>query len=230
MNILITAATIFELKPFLAKIPVDFSGKNPIENIQIHNFSIDILISGIGMVHTSYHLTKALKRKNYDLVINTGIAGSFNPHLQIGEVVIVEQEVFGDLGIENSYNFESLFESGFLNKDEFPFNDGKMICDLPEIIKTNPIRKVKGLTSNTAHGNQVNIYKLINKFEADIETMEGAAFFYVCLMEKVDFIQIRSISNYVENRDTSKWNIPLALENLSNTFIQLIGQINSRFS
>jgi futalosine hydrolase len=102
-----------------------------------------------------------------------------------------------------------------------------MICNLPEFIKTNPIRKVKGLTSNTAHGNQVQIDKLINKFEADIETMEGAAFFYVCLMEKVNFIEIRAISNYVESRDTSKWNIPIALENLTAFMIRLLNDLTA---
>ena len=37
--------------------------------------------------------------------------------------------------------------------------------------------------------------------------MEGAAFFYVCLKEKVNFFQIRAISNFVEKRNKKNWEI-----------------------
>ncbi|HMQ88955.1 MAG TPA: hypothetical protein PKB07_15270, partial [Flavilitoribacter sp.] len=50
---------------------------------------------------------------------------------------------------------------------------------------------------------------------ADIETMEGAAFFYVCLMESVPFLAIRSISNYVEARNREAWDIPGAIRALN---------------
>jgi futalosine hydrolase len=45
--------------------------------------------------------------------------------------------------------------------------------------------------------------------------MEGAAVFYVCLNENIPVLQIRSISNYVEDRDTTKWDIPLAIKQLN---------------
>jgi futalosine hydrolase len=57
---------------------------------------------------------------------------------------------------------------------------------------------------------------LQSRFSPDIETMESAAFFYVCLQEKIPFLALRAISNKVEPRDKSKWNIPLAMQNLSN--------------
>ena len=46
-----------------------------------------------------------------------------------------------------------------------------------------------------------------NKFLPVIESMEGAALHYVCLMEKIPFLQIRSISNYIGERDKKKWNM-----------------------
>jgi futalosine hydrolase len=45
--------------------------------------------------------------------------------------------------------------------------------------------------------------------------MEGAAFFYVCSKENIPFLALRAVSNRVEPRDKAKWNIPLALKNLS---------------
>ena len=43
----------------------------------------DVLISGVGMINTTYNLTKILSKKRYDLVINMGIAGSYNPSIKI---------------------------------------------------------------------------------------------------------------------------------------------------
>jgi futalosine hydrolase len=57
--------------------------------------------------------------------------------------------------------------------------------------------------------------KLVNKYDPDIETMEGAAFFYICARECIPFISVRAISNMVERRDRKKWNIPLAIDNLA---------------
>jgi futalosine hydrolase len=56
--------------------------------------------------------------------------------------------------------------------------------------------------------------QLERDFTPSVESMEGAAFFYVSILEKVPFIELRSISNEVGERDRSKWNIPLALDSL----------------
>ena len=59
---------------------------------------------------------------------------------------------------------------------------------------------------------------------ADIETMEGAAFFYACLMSGTPCVQIRGISNYIEPRNLSKWNIPLAVKNMNATIIRILNE------
>ncbi|MDD2492134.1 MAG: hypothetical protein PHV12_08105, partial [Bacteroidales bacterium] len=59
-------------------------------------------------------------------------------------------------------------------------------------------------------------------FKPQIESMEGAAFFYVCLLEKIPFVELRSVSNEVGERDRSKWNIPLALSQLRESVKELL--------
>ncbi|MNH40683.1 Futalosine hydrolase [compost metagenome] len=61
----------------------------------------------------------------------------------------------------------------------------------------------------------MSIAKALKLFPAEVESMEGAAFFYVCLSEGVKCVQLRSISNYVERRNRESWNIPLAIKNLN---------------
>jgi futalosine hydrolase len=45
---------------------------------------------------------------------------------------------------------------------------------------------------------------------------------YVCLMEHVSFLQLRSVSNYVGERNKKKWKLPLAIENLNKELIRLL--------
>jgi futalosine hydrolase len=75
--------------------------------------------------------------------------------------------------------------------------------------------KVAGITVQTVSGRKETNKERFRIFSPEVESMEGAAFFYVCLMEGIPFIEIRAISNYVGERDKSKWEIPFALKNLS---------------
>ena len=77
------------------------------------------------------------------------------------------------------------------------------------------LKPVKAITVNTVHGNKNSIQSTVNLFNPDIETMEGAAFFKVCNYFNVPCMQIRSISNRVEKRNKSNWDIDLAIANLN---------------
>jgi futalosine hydrolase len=65
-----------------------------------------------------------LRDKKYNFVINVGIAGSLTDELNIGEVVSVVSDEFADLGIERENEFLTLFETGFMDENEFPFENG----------------------------------------------------------------------------------------------------------
>ena len=55
--------------------------------------------------------------------------------------------------------------------------------------------------------------------------MEGAALHYICLQEEIPFVQIRTVSNYVGERDKTKWKIKEAFENLNDELLKLIDQL-----
>jgi len=214
MKLLITAATDNEL---LAAQEIT----------AVLNHQITCAVTGIGVTATAYHITKLLLSESFDLAINIGIAGSFTDVYPIGEVVCPVKEYFGDSGVQTPAGFSSLFDEKLLSENTFPFVDGalknNLSAELLEKIQT--ISRVTGLTVQMASGEQQRIDGLRQRFSAEIETMEGAAFFYVCLSQKIPFLALRAISNKVEVRDKSAWNIPLALQNLQNTLKQFLANL-----
>ena len=219
MKILIVSATEKEILPLKNRLKFKTSTACVIKYSGIKDFSVDFLVTGIGSTLTSYALTKKLSVKKYDFIINAGIAGSFSDNLTIGEVVNVKEDEFADLAIEDKNDLFTLFEKGFIEKNQSPFTNSKL--HNPTTFNLH-LKNVLGITVNTTHGNKNSIELFKNKFKADIETMEGAAFFYVCLNEGVKFTQIRAISNYVEERNNANWNIPLAINNLNEKLFEII--------
>ena len=82
-------------------------------------------------------------------------------------------------------------------------------------IEIEKLPKVNGITVNTSHGNDPSIKKVVDRFHPIVESMEGAAFMFACENERIPYVQIRAVSNFVEKRNKDKWNIPLAIENLN---------------
>ena len=171
----------------------------------------DMLITGIGMLNASISLTKKLSDREYDLIINLGVAGSFNKDVKIGRVVEVVEETISEIGYEENGGFSE-------------FSDFSI-----ETIFSNPsktdLKKVKSITVNTVHGNENSIDQIMRRLNPDIENMEGAAIFQVCKTFNIPCIQIRAISNYVEKRNKESWNIPLAIQNLNIEVEKLISKL-----
>ncbi len=195
--------------------------KSEIGSFATSNKRVEVFITGVGVPATLYHLQKKLQQNKTGLVIQAGIAGSFNYNMALGEVVLVKQDTFADIGMEEKNNFISIFNSGFADKDAFPFSDGWLIND-SDIFNHSLLPAVKAITVNKVSDRLLQKQQMIKSFDPDIESMEGAALHYVCMQEHVPFIQIRSISNYIGERDKSKWNMKDAITNLNREQHKLI--------
>jgi futalosine hydrolase len=184
---------------------------------QADGLEIIVLIAGVGSIATAWTMQKWISvNEKPDLAINSGIAGSYNHDISIGEVVMPVTDCFADAGIEDGNNFLTLSEAGLINASEFPFKEGLLLSDpIYANSMKNILRPVRAITVNMATGSDSTRDRLVKKFNPDIETMEGATFFYICIRENISFMALRSISNIVEPRDKSKWDIRLALNNLS---------------
>jgi futalosine hydrolase len=208
MRILIVAATAAEIAP-LQQRP-----------------DVEILITGVGMVAAAARTSGALARTRYDLALNLGICGSFDPALSPGTVVHVVSDGMPELGAEDGDTFLSIGELGLLRGDAPPFSNGRLVN---AAVPANPVLKclpaVHGITVNTVHGNEPSIAETVRRFAPQIESMEGAGFMYACLIQAVPFAQVRAVSNMVERRNRSAWKIDEAIAGLCRVAADLIESV-----
>ncbi|RMG79167.1 MAG: futalosine hydrolase [Bacteroidetes bacterium] len=220
MKVLLVAATPFEMAPTDHFLTEHFD-KNKAGIFQKNELEVESLITGVGMPLTGFALGRAFAREQYDLAINAGVAGAIRPDLEIGSVVHVVSERWGDLGVEEADgSFTDIHEMGLISPDEPPFSEGVLHNASVEGFDFLP--KVRGLTVNKVHGSAASIEAMRRKYEVDVETMEGAAFFLACLLSETPFLEIRSISNRVEPRNREGWNLPLAIDRLNETLMGIL--------
>lgn len=217
MRILVVVATEMEAKPLISEFGIFVSGlfgkPEPVDT-QLRTHNLRLLITGVGMVATAFALGNHLAKNKYDLVINLGIAGSFDQNIALGEVLEISDDTFAELGAEDG--------DGFLPVDQLGFGESACkpttkLADLYNLFNTFNLKTAKAITVNTVHGNDASIKKVVERLNPQLESMEGAAFFYACRQIKVPCMQIRAVSNYVEKRNRDSWQIGLAIKNL-NTF------------
>jgi futalosine hydrolase len=221
-QLVIVSATAFEVAPLLAFLHQHFTVKTENTLYQKGNLELRIVITGVGMVATAFHLGYLWSHNKTQLAINAGIAGAYDRSLSLGDVVQVRSEVFADLGVEEANGQHTdLFQLGFLDPNHFPFIHGHLYN--PESDLNAFLPSVNALTVQRVHGKTESIAATLARYpNAQIESMEGAAFFYACLMTHTPFMEIRSISNYVEARNRENWDLPLAITNLNAVLIKMI--------
>lgn len=226
-RILFTAADSRELNCAIEAV-------NLYKKRQNNSIEFEFLLTDIGTTSTSYRVTKKILESKainnpYTLLFNIGIAGSFNlEEFPIGTTSIIEREYFADLGFESKESFQTLFEYGIYDKDLSPFTNGalcrtKLSSELEELLSN--YKSATGVTVQKIVADLKKVEEIRRHFSADIESMEGAAIYYVSLQEKIPALEIRAISNAVGERDKSKWNIPLALESLTLCCKQIVNNI-----
>lgn len=222
MNLLFVSATAQEINPFINHFNFDpfavnnFCGKESLE--------ISFLNTGPGLLATAVTLSHHLTKHKYNLVINAGIAGAFNHDVSKGTVFNVYRDTIADLGAEHSDgSFQNIFEIGLTDLNEFPYRDGWLYPVSQSSMVVLP--SASAVTVNKVTGSQSSIQQIYEKYQPDLESMEGAAVFYTCNIMNTPSIQIRSVSNHIEPRNKANWNIPLAIKALNDYLIEFIQSI-----
>ena len=177
---------------------------------------VDVLVTGVGMVATAARCARALALRRYDLALNIGVCGSFDPALTPGTVVHVVRDRIAELGAEDGDAFLTMADIGF--QADTAFDNAHP----PDIEGLRELRSVHGVTVNTVHGRKASIAAVVARFHPHVESMEGAAFMCACADAGVPFAQVRAVSNIVERRNRAAWRLDEAIANLSRTAARIL--------
>lgn len=194
--------------------------------LQKNNSNIDLLITGIGLLASTYALTKAVATRRPDFILQAGVGGSLLFNQPLAQVVAVRSECVGDLGVQENGIFRSLVDLKLLSSQAIPWRDGRLLNETgwPEAAGL-PI--VDGVTVNEISTDPARIAYYQNQLQVQVESMEGAALHYVALLEKIPFLQIRSLSNFIGERNKAQWQMKEAITTLNYTVQALLTKLQS---
>ena len=223
VRILIVAATRLEVAPLIAGVT------NAVEHHRVTSGAIgphhvDTLLTGVGMVATAVWCSRALAIGGYDLALNLGVCGSFAPAFPPATVVHVTCDMFSELGAQDGPRFLPLQDLGIFEPDLFPYSGGRLVnTKPPSLTGLADLPVASSITVNTVHGEDASIAAVIARCAPDVESMEGAAFMYACLVAGIPFAQVRAVSNRVERRNRAAWDLAGAVERLGHVSLSLLG-------
>jgi futalosine hydrolase len=208
--ILAVAATEFEMNPFLQLLAENGNIAHA-EGVEPSCFT---LISGVGPVETTLRLTRYLERcdPRIDTVLNFGVAGAYLSALPPGEsnvslldLCLAELESLGDFGICFADHIEPLCKK-LGGSTIFPL-DHSLLHQAAQILVHHgqPYRIGNFVTVSAASATRQRGTMLAARFQGICENMEGAAVARVCAEFSLPLLEVRAISNLVEDRDLSCW-------------------------
>ena len=208
MHVLIISATAQEISPFVQ-----------------HHPGTEVLITGVTVPATIFSLQQKLSQQHYDFIIQAGIAGAFTDEFPLSQVTLVSTDRFADTGAMEADGFKDVYDMKLADANIYPYREGWLDNNTP-MIHTVDLPKVKAITINTIHEEKAYNDILHSKYNVDIESMEGAAFHYCCLQQKVSFLQLRAISNYVGERKKEKWKLKESIVNLNKALDKIVHTLN----
>lgn len=188
----------------------------------VGSLRVVVCAGGAGKVNAAAAAAVMIDRYQPQLVINTGCAGAYSGSgLAVGDLVVASEEVLADDGVAVAdgwkdlryMNLPSVEQGGMSCYNMLPLSrhaseKAMQLADYYGVF----LMRGRSATVSTCSGTARQGAELSNRWNALIENMEGAAVAQVCLRCGVDCLEIRGISNHVEDRNLKKWDIPRAVE------------------
>lgn len=176
-----------------------------------------LFAAGMGKTNAAHGLTALLERREVRGIIGFGVAGAYDGSgLGVGDVALASSAVYGDEGVEAPGGWFGTDGIGIplLEQDGRPvYNE---IClDAAQVkraadalaaagvhVRVGPFVTVSACSGTAARGAEVAA-----RFGGMVEGMEGAALAHVAALYGCPFLEVRGVSNLVEDRDLSRWRL-----------------------
>ncbi len=184
--------------------------------------------SGIGKVNAGICTQILASVFNVDTVINTGIAGSLNAAIDIGDIVVSTSLVQYDVDARN-FGYK-LGEIPRMNIIEFPADKG--LTDKTESVFADLDLGVKLYKGMIATGDKFVSEdslkaEIVNNFHAYCVEMEGAAIAQAAMLNNMKCVVIRAISDKADNSANVDYRTfeAKAIENMSKISLALVDSL-----
>lgn len=190
--------------------------------------------AGMGKVNAAHGATLLITRFGAKVLVVFGIGGAYpGSGAKIGDIALATREIAGDEGVITPNGFKDTeyigiplaTGSGFTCFNDFkpdPALLGNARKTLRRTIPDAGIFTGPFITLSACSGTDDRAALLERTHEPLCENMEGAACAQIAALHGIPWIEVRSISNIVENRDMKKWNIPLAAERIQEALERLL--------
>ncbi len=232
-NIALIAPTPLEAKELRLKInPQPKEDLKTIFEGELHGKTIIFTHCGVGKVNAAHSTTLMLENYNIDILILFGIGGAYEP-LKLGDIVVAENENYGEEGALTKEGWKSMEFISFplLKNEKKYYNTFPMDMDLVR----RTVKVSKDLGFNVKSGNFVTVSQcsrtsesgevLKKRFNGICENMEGAAVAHICTLYKIPMIEMRSISNIIE--DGKQWDMDRAASNCNKAIVEFVKRFKS---
>ncbi len=224
-SILITASVEKELSLLVRELGatlLDGTGPRRAWRAEAPLHPIYLALTGIGKVNAAIIATHMIERFRPTLIINTGCGGAYSGSgLSVGDLAVATAEIYGDEGVltVNGWHtleiigIPSVERKGNRYSNEFPLSmeQAAKVFHFATSLGL-PVKRGKFVTVSTCSGTSRRGDELEELFGGICENMEGAAIAHTALLYDTPFLEVRGISNMVEDRDISKWDIPRSVE------------------
>ncbi|MGH7457672.1 MAG: futalosine hydrolase, partial [Longimicrobiaceae bacterium] len=210
-----TRAEAAPLRPRLARTRELELGRRRAWRGEVAGVPVLLLPTGVGKTNTAQALTVALERGGVLGVLCFGVAGAYTAAgVEPGGVVLATSEAYGDEGVEAPGGWLSTEEIGFpllerpLRHNAFPLSPG-WVERAGEALRRAGISFTSGsfVTVSACSGTEKRGVELARRFGALAESMEGAAAAHLATLYGIPFLEVRAISNLVEDRDRGRWQL-----------------------
>ena len=199
---------------------------------KLHGKTVYLTHSGVGKVNAAHSVTLLLENHDIDLVVIFGIGGAYT-NMEIGDIAVAEYENYAEEGVLTKDGWQSMELTGFpliKNEKEF-YNTFPLNRELSRFAVT----ALEDTGLNVHSGNFVTVSQcsgttdagqiLMKRFNGICENTEGAAVVHICTMYGVPVIEVRGISNMVEDRDMGKWDIKGAAINCCDAVSEIVKRL-----
>jgi futalosine hydrolase len=226
-TIVVTAATSREISVLVGgtgAVAKMFRGIPRFYEKTLPDKRIIIAETGMGKVNTALSTASLVCAYNPVLLVNTGCAGAYaESGLSVGDLAVACKEIYGDEGVQTLSGWRPLDYIGiplveiegirYFNEIPLAFAPAEKALRFAEMHGIG-VMKGRFVTVSTCSGTSARGAELASRFDAICENMEGAAVAHVALCYGVECLEIRGISNMVEDRDLSRWDFGKATENV----------------